>query len=432
MTSFPTVVPKHHYMIEVYKFGGASSKDAEGIKNIAHILSLKPELQLLIVVSAIGKTTNALEELLHAYVDGKENTMDILEAIKAYHEKIIDDLFEDKSHPIYDDVANAFVEIEWILEEEPYDSYDYLYDQIVSVGELVSSKIVSHYLNSCGLTNQWIDARSYIQTDNTYRRGKVDWEKTSGRIREQLIPILEKQYIVTQGFIGGTSENFSTTLGREGSDYSAAIFATGLGAQAVTIWKDVPGVLNADPKLFSNTKKYEKLSYREAIEMTYYGATVIHPKTIKPLQNNHIPLYVKPFDAPEESGTCITDTDVKITEPAVIIKNNQTLISLTTKDLSFITEEHISIIYKSFADFSIKMNVVQVSATSLSGCVDSDQRTFSRLINLLEQNFIVKYNEGLQLVTMRHYDRDLLNEFTKGRTIMLEQSSRVTAQVVLK
>ncbi|WP_106292683.1 aspartate kinase [Arcticibacter pallidicorallinus] len=419
-------------MIEVYKFGGASSKDAEGIKNIAYILSLKPELQLLIVVSAIGKTTNALEELLNAYVDRKDNTIDILDAIKVYHEKIIDDLFDDKAHPVYDDVANAFVEIEWILEEEPYDSYDYLYDQIVSVGELVSSKIVSHYLNSSGMANQWTDARSYIQTDNTYRRGKVDWEKTSDRIKEQLIPVLRNQYIVTQGFIGGTSENFTTTLGREGSDYSAAIFATGLGARAVTIWKDVPGVLNADPKLFTNTKKYEELSYREAIEMTYYGATVIHPKTIKPLQNKDIPLYVKPFNAPEESGTRITNTDLKITEPAVIIKNNQILISLTTKDLSFITEEHISMIYRSFADFAIKMNVVQVSATSLSGCIDSDQRTFTRLIALLEEKFIVKYNGDLQLVTMRHYERDLLHEFTQGRTIMLEQSSRVTAQVVLK
>jgi len=419
-------------MIEVYKFGGASSKDAEGIRNIGHILSLRPEVQLLIVVSAIGKTTNALEELVNAYVDRKENTQDILDVIKLYHENIIHDLFEDASHPIYDDVANAFVEIEWILEEEPYDTYDYLYDQIVSVGELVSSKIVSHYLNSSGFSNKWADARSYIQTDNTYRRGKVDWEKTSDRIREQLLPVLADQYIVTQGFIGGTSENFSTTLGREGSDYSAAIFATGLGAQAVTIWKDVPGVLNADPKLFANTKKYEELSYREAIEMTYYGATVIHPKTIKPLQNHQIPLYVKPFTSPEESGTCITNTDVKVTEPAVIIKNDQILISLTTKDLSFITEEHISTIYKSFADVAIKMNVVQVSATSLSGCIDSDQRTFSSLIKRLEQGFGVKYNEGLQLITMRHYDRELLNEFTKGRTIMLEQSSRVTAQVVLK
>lgn len=419
-------------MIEVYKFGGASSKDAEGIRNIAHILSLKPELRLLIVVSAIGKTTNALEELLNAYVDRRDNTQEILDAIKLYHENIINDLFEDGSHPVHDDVANAFVEIEWILEEEPYDEYDYLYDQIVSVGELVSSKIVSHYLNSCGLTNHWADARSYIQTDNTYRRGKVDWDKTSGRIREQLLPLLSGNYVVTQGFIGGTSENFSTTLGREGSDYSAAIFAAALGAQAVTIWKDVPGVLNADPKLFANTKKYDELSYREAIEMTYYGATVIHPKTIKPLENNHIPLYVKPFTAPEESGTCIRNTDVKITEPAVIIKNDQILISLSTKDLSFITEEHISIIYKTFADFAVKMNVVQVSATSLSGCVDSDQRTFSRLIARLEENFSVRYNEGLQLVTMRHYDRKLLTECTKGRTIMLEQSSRVTAQMVLK
>ncbi|WP_069661139.1 aspartate kinase [Arcticibacter eurypsychrophilus] len=419
-------------MTEVYKFGGASVKDAEGIRNLVNIVSSIPKDKLLIVVSAMGKTTNSLEAVLNAYYDKGTNTQELLNAVKSYHNTLIKELFDDEAHPVYDDIANTFVEIDWILEEEPYDSYEYLYDQIVSVGELVSSKIISHYLNQCGITNQWVDARSYILTDNTYTRGKVDWDKTSKKISEQLVQVLDSKYIVTQGFIAGTSENFTTTLGREGSDYSAAIFASCLKAESVTIWKDVPGVLNADPKLFSNTKKYDVLSYREAIEMTYYGATVIHPKTIKPLQNNNIPLFVKPFHSPEESGTCIMDTDIVATEPAVIIKNRQILISMSTKDLSFITESHISTIYKNLSDSAIKMNMVQVGATSLSGCIDHDERKFPALISLLEQNFMVKYNDGLLLITMRHFQRDLLNELTKGQIIMLEQNSRNTAQVVLK
>ena len=419
-------------MTEVYKFGGASVKDADGLKNLVKIVSSIPNDKLLIVVSAMGKTTNSLEAVLAAYYDKGSSTQELLNAVKLYHAALTKELFDDEAHPVFDDIANTFVEIDWILEEDPYDSYEYLYDQIVSVGELVSSKIVSHYLNKCGVTNQWVDARSYILTDNTYTRGKVDWDKTSKKISEQLVQVLNSKYIVTQGFIGGTSENFTTTLGREGSDYSAAIFAACLKAESVTIWKDVPGVLNADPKLFSNTKKYDVLSYREAIEMTYYGATVIHPKTIKPLQNNHIPLYVKPFYSPEESGTCIKETDIVATEPAVIIKNKQTLISMTTKDLSFITESHISLIYKNLSDSAIKMNMVQVAATSLSGCIDHDERKFPGLISLLEQNFNVKYNDKLLLITMRHFQRDLLDELTKGQIIMLEQNSRNTAQVVLK
>ena len=281
-------------MVQVYKFGGASVKDAEGVKNLSKIISLNQDKHLLIVVSAMGKTTNALEKLTDAYVNQSNTVHQLFSDVKAYHEQILNDLFE-KSHPVFDEIANAFIEIDWILEDEPHPDYDFNYDQIVSVGELVSTKIISAYLNYRGLTNQWIDARSYINTDNTYREGLVDWDKTCKNIQSKLPVLLENQTIVTQGFIGGTSENFTTTLGREGSDYSAAIFGSCLRAESVTIWKDVPGVLNADPKLFNETHKYDALPYSEALEMTYYGATVIHPKTIKPLQNANIPLLVNLF-----------------------------------------------------------------------------------------------------------------------------------------
>ncbi|HEY0900074.1 MAG TPA: aspartate kinase, partial [Sphingobacteriaceae bacterium] len=356
-------------MTEVFKFGGASVKDAAGVRNVAEIVALHREKKLLIVVSAMGKTTNALEELTEAYVNHKDHAHELLENVKQYHQVILDELFA-LQHPIHDKVANLFVEIDWVLEDEPHDDYDFNYDQIVSVGELVSSKIISSYLNDQGLKNAWVDARSYIQTDNTYREGKVNWEKTSALIEQKLPQILEEQYIVTQGFIGGTSENFTTTLGREGSDYSAAIFASCLPASSVTIWKDVPGVLNADPKLFADTQKYGELPYSEAIEMAYYGASIIHPKTLKPLQNARIPLFVRPFSTPQESGTVVKESTIQIDLPAVIVKHNQVLISLSTKDLSFITEDHLSSIFRAFAQLAIKVNVMQSSALSFSASFD--------------------------------------------------------------
>ena len=277
-------------MINVFKFGGASVKDADGIKNLAKIIELNKDKQLLIVVSAMGKTTNALEDLTKAYADQKADVQQIFSNIKSFHQNILLQLFEDKNHPVYDEIENSFVEIDWILEDEPHDEFDFIYDQLVSMGELISTKIVNAYLNHVGIKSKWLDARSFIHTDNSYREGNVDWDKTCKSIEKNVPQIIQGQVAVTQGFIGGTSENFTTTLGREGSDYTAAIFAACLNAEAVTIWKDVPGVLNADPKLFPDTLKYEELSYREALEMTFYGATVIHPKTIKPLQNAKIPL----------------------------------------------------------------------------------------------------------------------------------------------
>ncbi|WP_207426349.1 aspartate kinase [Pedobacter sp. SYSU D00535] len=419
-------------MAEVFKFGGASVKDAEGIKNLAKIIQLYKDKQLLIVVSAMGKTTNALEELTKAYAEQRDDVQAVLEGIKAYHERVMLELFGDASHPVFDEIANTFVEVEWMLEDEPQDDFDFIYDQIVSIGELLSTRIVSNYLAHSGVPVKWIDARSYIHTDNTYREGRVDWKRTCTAIETQLASQLSSHIVITQGFIGGTSENFTTTLGREGSDYTAAIFASCLKADAVTIWKDVPGVLNADPKLFENTVKYEELSYRDALEMTFYGATVIHPKTIKPLQNGKIPLYVKPFLDPHAPGTCIKESEVVITQPAIIVKNNQVLLSISTKDLAFITEDHLCDIYGIFAKARVKINMMQLSAISFSACFDWDEKRFKKLEVLLDGQFRIKYNQDLKLYTVRHFQQAVIGELTARKTVLLEQTSRHTAQIVVK
>src|SRR5690606_15776911 len=306
--------------MQVFKFGGASVKDADGVLNLGRIVAAHRDSKLLIVVSAMGKTTNLLELLVQHHVNGTGSAPDLLEETKQYHHAIAQQLFPDSGHPVHNEVANRFVEIEWILDEPPMDPYDYLYDQIVAVGELVSTTIVSHHLNSIGLQSRWIDDRDYILTDNTHREGRVDWKITAARIQEQLPQLLESQCLVTQGFIGSTTENFTTTLGREGSDYSAAIFASCLHADSLTIWKDVPGVLNADPKWFDQTELIPELSYLDAIELTYYGATVIHPKTIKPLQNKNIPLFVKSFIDIENGGTKIKSTNESLPVPSFIFK----------------------------------------------------------------------------------------------------------------
>jgi aspartate kinase len=420
-------------MTQVFKFGGASVKDAQGVRNLGDILKKYSSKNLLVVVSAMGKTTNALEELNEAYIAGESRTTALFEAIKAYHWTIVTDLFTDTKHPIYDDLANTFVEIDWILEEHPHPDADFNYDQLVSIGEVLSTKIVAHFVQSSGIPCKWVDARNYIQTDNTYREGQVDWEKTTQLIRQSLPPILEKEIAITQGFIGTTSENFTTTLGREGSDYSAAIFAYGLKAKSLTIWKDVPGVLNADPKLFSDTQKYEQLSYAEALEMTYYGATVIHPKTIKPLQNAGISLLVKPFNAPNESGTLISDkADNQNLIPAIIVKKNQVLISISTTDFSFITENHLSELFATFAQLQIKLNTMQISALSFSVCIDYDAKRFQKLQELLTKSFKFKYNEALELITIRHFTTEKIDELSAGRKVYMEQLSRNTAQLVVK
>ena len=416
----------------VFKFGGASVKNAEGIINLGKVVSLYADKQLLIVVSAMGKTTNALEKLTKAYFTQADDVNEIYEEIKQYHYNILFELF-DNNDPVFDEVANTFVEIDWMLEDEPHDDYDFIYDQIVSVGELVSTRIVNAYLNKINLKSQWLDVRGYIHTDNTYRDGVVQWHKTKESILHHIPDLLEKSIVVTQGFLGGTSENFTTTLGREGSDYTASILASCLNAESVTTWKDVPGILNADPKYFEDTIKFDELSYTDAIEMTYYGATVIHPKTIKPLQNAKIPLLVRPFNDPAAAGTVIKeDGHNDFVKPVIIIKQNQVLLSLSAKDYSFISENHLSEIFRLFAQSHVKINVMQTSALSFSVCFDHDEDRFKQLLQNLNEGFKAKYNSGLTLITTRHYTPASLKELTVGKTVLIEQVSRNTAQVVVR
>lgn len=421
--------------MKVFKFGGASVKDANGVKNVGAILKRYPNENIVVVVSAMGKVTNALERLTDAYFYASEKKQDqedavsVLNEIKKYHFDIIEQLFPDKNHPIYNEINNAFVELDWAIEEEPTHSYDHEYDQIVSIGEIVSSKIVNAYLNEAGVKSKWLDVRDLIQTDNTFREGKVDWELTQKLVNNNLT---QEGVIITQGFIGGTSENFTTTLGREGSDYTAAIIAYTSNAESVTIWKDVAGVLNADPKWFDKTTKIDQLSYQDAIELAYYGATVIHPKTIKPLQNKKIPLYVKSFINVEESGTVINEKQSALPVPCFIFKIDQVLISISPKDFSFIVEENLSAIFKLFAEKQVKINMMQNSAISFSFSVDNDPRKLPDLIKALQKDYRVLYNEDLELITIRYYDQSTVDRVTLKKQILLEVKSRYTVQLVVK
>jgi aspartate kinase len=423
--------------MKVFKFGGASVKDAKAVRNVAEILKLFPAENIIVVVSAMGKTTNALERLADAVFYKKEDAQNVLEEIRNYHFDIISDLFPDKNHPVYNEISNTFVELDWAAEDEPTENYNYEYDKIVSMGEIISTKIVSAYLTEAGLKAEWKDVRDFIQTDNTYREGKVDWELTQELVDKHLKPSVNAkggvaEIIITQGFIGGTSENFTTTLGREGSDYTAAILAYTTDAESVTIWKDVPGVLNADPKWFDETKKLEQISYQDAIELAYYGATVIHPKTIKPLQNKKIPLIVKSFVDPMEKGTVINDVQTPLPIPSFIFKINQVLISISPKDFSFIVEENFSEIFNLFAEHRVKVNVMQNSAISFTVSVDQDERKLPELIKTLQKDYKVLYNEGLELVTIRYYDQATIDRVTIGKKILLEVKSRYTVQLVVK
>lgn len=415
----------------VFKFGGASVKDADGIVNLGRVVEKYKGNQLLIVVSAMGKTTNALEKLTTAYINSDNTLNAIFDDIKKYHYDILGQIFEPR-HPVFDEVANTFVEIDWIIEDAPHDSYDFIYDQIVSIGELVSTCIVNAYLNQTGIKSQWLDVRGYIHTDNTYREAVVNWDKTGTSINRDVPGLLQKGIIVTQGFLGGTSENFTTTLGREGSDYTASIFAACLGAQSVTTWKDVPGILNADPKFFEDTVKFDELSYAEAIEMTYYGASVIHPKTIKPLQNAKIPLLVKPFSNPDAPGTVIKDNAINtFIKPVIILKQNQVLLSISANDYSFISENHLSTIFGLFAQNNVKVNMLQTSALSFSVCIDFYDHRFKTLLHSLGHGFKTKYNYGLTLITVRHYTPAFITQLTAGKAILLEQLSRNTVQLAV-
>jgi aspartate kinase len=412
----------------VFKFGGASVRDVEGVVNLKRIVQLYENQTILVVVSAMGKMTNALEEVVRLFYK-KEEYAPNLKEIEDYHQALINGLFIDKAE-ITASLEKHVQRIIDYLKSVDGQKYDEIYDQVISNGELISTLIISTYLSQEGISNRWLGARKYLKTDTTFREAKVNWDAT-----QSSIDLLEQNVnlFVTQGFIGGTSDNKTTTLGREGSDYTASIFAHCLKAESVTIWKDVPGVLSADPRIFSEYQKFDQLSYTEAVEMTYYGATVIHPKTIKPLQNSNIPLYVKPFLHPEEAGTVINSGEfLQKNISAIIVKKNQLLISISTKDFSFISELNISHIYEVFAKLNLKCNVSQNSALSFTVCLDFDDMKFAELIKTLETSFKVRYNENVTLYTIRHYDSDVLQKILDGKTVILEQLSRSTAQIVVK
>jgi len=421
--------------MRVFKFGGASVKDANGVRNVTKVIELFKDEPLMIIVSAMGKTTNALEELTNAFCSRDEKKLEILNSIKKYHHDILVDLFDNVKDPIFEDIHNLFVELEWAIDEEQIKDYDFQYDQIVSFGELLSTRIVAAYLNKTDIAIKWVDARDLIATDNTFREGRVDWEKTQNNVNEQLVNKFINNGSVrflTQGFIGVTSENFTTTLGREGSDYTAAILAFCLNAESVTIWKDVPGVLNADPKFFPEAVLIDKLSYYDAVELAYYGATVIHPKTIKPLQNKKIPLFVKSFLNPKEHGTKISDNSTDYSIPSYIFKSNLILISIWPKDFSFIVEKNISDLFTYFAQNRVKVHLMQNSALNFSVCISGDQEKIDKLLEDLDELYHYKFNDHCHLVTIRNYTDAIIDKMTGEKQLLLEQKSRHTVQLVLQ
>ena len=416
--------------MQVFKFGGASVKDANGVKNIASVLKKTGYKNTLIVVSAMGKTTNAIELVLKNYFENKTELQSSLQEVKKYHNGILLDLFENVNHRAFKKVADLFDELNSFLKTNKSPDYNFVYDQMIGYGELLSTTIISEYLNTIGLKNNWIDVRTQIKTDNYYRRANVDWKETQRLISSQFNTSILN---ITQGFLGSDKNNFTTTLGREGSDYTAAIYAYCLNAEHVTIWKDVPGILNADPRYFENAQLLNKISYREAIELAFYGASVIHPKTLQPLQRKEIPLSVKSFLNPEASGTQIgKNITLEPMIPCFIVKKNQVLISLSSLDFSYIVEENISEIFNLLHKYKMKVDVIQNSAISFSVCVDNIYNNLDKLLQHLKAKFKVTCDENVSLYTVRHYNQNAITQIETDKTVLLKQLTQETVQVVTK
>lgn len=415
--------------MQVFKFGGASVKDANGIKNLVKVLQTVGYKNTLIVVSAMGKTTNALEVVVHNYFNKKKTHLkSALQDVIKYHNSILLDLFENESHPIFKKVNILFKELDDILRTNKSPDYNFVYDQIICFGELVSTCIISAYLEHINISNHWVDARDQIKTDNYYRRANVNWTKT----QQNIVSSFNKNILsITQGFLGSDANNFTTTLGREGSDYTAAIYAYCLNAKSVTIWKDVPGVLNADPRHFENAQLLHQISYEEAIELAFYGASVIHPKTLQPLQRKEIPLFVKSFLNPENTGTRVgKGVLLKPNVPCFIVKKNQVLISLSSLDFSYIVEENISEIFQLLHTYKMKVDVIQNSAISFSVCVENIFDNQKALLQHLKAKFRVTCYENVSLYTIRHYNTEVLKKLEEGKTILLKQLTQETVQIV--
>lgn len=415
--------------MKVFKFGGASVKDVNSVKNIGKILSNHSDGQLIVVISAMGKMTNAFEWLINSYCYDQDKMKTSLNDIIEFHNNILWELFPEKSHKVYIEINELLFQLENVLKEHYEGYYDEVYDSIVGFGEMLSTTIVSNYLNEIGIDNKWVDSRNYIKTNSDFRQAKVDWEACKSNISELDV----ESIVITQGFIGSNSNKNMTTLGREGSDFSAAIFGYCKEAESVTIWKDVSGVLNADPKYFPEAKKIDKISYREAIELSYYGATIIHPKTIKPLENKEIPLYVKSFLNPEGEGTVVQKlTTYDALLPSYIFIENQILVSISPKDFSFIAEDNMSFIFDALSKCKLKVNLVQNSALNLSLCFKNEEKKVNKFFTLINNSFFVKYNENVTLLTIRHYSEDVIESMTKNKQIYLEQKTRNTARFILK
>ena len=415
--------------MKVFKFGGASVKDAAGVKNVQNVLEKTGNGPKVIVISAMGKTTNALEIVIKDYLFEKEIPKS-LEAVEETHFDILNELFEDTKASVFTKVNKLFTELKNFLQHNKSEQYDFVYDQVICYGELVSTTIVSEYLNSQNVNTNWVDAREFIKTDSVYRDAGVNWEETQEAIQRNLN--LNKINI-TQGFIGSDPNNFTTTLGREGSDYTAAIFAYCINAENVTIWKDVPGVLNADPRVFKDPELLQHISYEEAIELAFYGASVIHPKTLQPLQQKEIPLFVKPFLKPESEGTKVGKGALIFPEiPCFIVKNDLVLISLSTLDFSFMVEENISEIFRLFHQYQMKVDLIQNSAISFSVCVDNKFNQLEKLIQHLKARFKVSFVPGVSLFTIRHFNDEAIASLEKDKEILLKQLTHNTLQIVTR
>ncbi len=416
--------------MKIYKFGGASIKDSDGVKNLLSILNIKKIEKTLLVVSAMGKTTNNLEQVVDNYFNNKNNLDFSLKVVYDYHHQILENLFENTNHNIFREIKLIFRNIKEFLDKNKSPNFSFVYDQVVSNGELISSKIICEFLNNNGVSINWIDAREIIKTDSKFRGANVNWKETKIKISKK---IDINQLNITQGFIGSDNNNFTSTLGREGSDYSAAIIAFCLNAKSLTIWKDVPGVLNCDPKVFKNPVLLENISYSEAIELAFYGASVIHPKTLQPLQKKEIPLLVKSFYDPNSNGTKITrGTKINPKVPCFIVKNNLSLIKLSSLDFSFIVEENISEIFQELHDNKIKVDLTQNSAISIYLCIEDKYSQLDNLISILKAKFKVKCIENVDLFTIRHFDKDSSKRVLRNHNLILEQRTNEVLKLVVK
>ncbi|MGC6525099.1 MAG: aspartate kinase [Flavobacteriaceae bacterium] len=416
--------------MQILKFGGASVKDADGVRNLEKVLNVVGTKKTLIVISAMGKTTNAMEKVIDHYFNSKHQLQSSIQDVKKYHNAILLDLFENESHEVFKVVSNLFQELSDFFSRNKSPDYSFVYDQTIGFGELVSTTIVSYYLNHKGVQNSWLDVRELIKTDNYYRDAKVQWEATQSKISSAVNGNI---LYITQGFLGSDTNNFTTTLGREGSDYTAAIFAYCLNAKSVTIWKDVPGVLNADPRYFENATLLHSLSYEEAIELSYYGASVIHPKTLQPLQRKEIPLFVKSFLNPKNNGTKVGKAlELSPKVPCYILRNNQILISVSSLDFSYIVEENISHIFKLLHLHKMKVRSIQNSAISFSVCMENKYDHLEPLILQLKAKYDVKVDLDVKLYTIRHYNAEAIDEIEKNKTVLMKQITPETVQLITK